>query len=214
MKIIAYKGFWREASEKNTLDAFLRAWETGYGVETDIRDYNGELVVSHDPAMKGAITIDEFLDKYKAKGKKSILALNIKADGLSDMMYKKIQEYSLSNYFVFDMSIPEMVLYREKRMKYLTRQSDIENECVLYRKADGVWMDSYMGYEWMNKKVIQKHLDAAKKAVIVSPDLHREYNTKVWEMLKGPGPAMDEHLYLCTGYPEEAEQFFKKALVE
>ena len=49
MKILAHRGFWADEEEKNTLSAFGKAFDSGFGIETDIRDRNGELVISHNP---------------------------------------------------------------------------------------------------------------------------------------------------------------------
>jgi glycerophosphoryl diester phosphodiesterase len=48
MKIIAHRGMWFNKHEQNTLVAFERALENGFGIETDFRDFNGSLVISHD----------------------------------------------------------------------------------------------------------------------------------------------------------------------
>jgi glycerophosphoryl diester phosphodiesterase len=51
-RILAHRGYWLEPGEKNSLSAFRRAFEGGFGIETDIRDLDGELVVSHDPPTR------------------------------------------------------------------------------------------------------------------------------------------------------------------
>jgi glycerophosphoryl diester phosphodiesterase len=48
LKIISHRGFWITPSEQNTEVAFIRALECGFGIETDIRDVSGDLVISHD----------------------------------------------------------------------------------------------------------------------------------------------------------------------
>ncbi|UVV76362.1 hypothetical protein NXW84_21120 [Bacteroides fragilis] len=51
MEIIAHRGFWNKESEKNTLTAIKRAIDNGYGFETDYRDNNGTIVISHQYAV-------------------------------------------------------------------------------------------------------------------------------------------------------------------
>ena len=48
MKILSHRGFWREVAEKNKLVAFDYSFSLGFGTETDVRDFGGELVISHD----------------------------------------------------------------------------------------------------------------------------------------------------------------------
>ena len=52
MKIIAHRGFWIKDSEKNTVKAFERALENGFGIETDLRDYNQKIVASLNNSKK------------------------------------------------------------------------------------------------------------------------------------------------------------------
>lgn len=60
IKIIAHRGMWFQQDEKNTFPAFERALQNGFGIETDFRDCNGELVISHDPASQNAIKAKDF----------------------------------------------------------------------------------------------------------------------------------------------------------
>ena len=60
--ILAHRGFWTEPAEKNSREALERAFREGFGIETDIRDRNGALVVSHDPPVgDGLMSFDELL---------------------------------------------------------------------------------------------------------------------------------------------------------
>lgn len=43
MKIIAHRGYWIDSSEKNSSNALRKALEQGYGFESDLRDYCGDL---------------------------------------------------------------------------------------------------------------------------------------------------------------------------
>ena len=64
MKILSHRGYWKAPIEKNTREAFVRSFALGFGTETDIRDYMGELVISHDIPRGGEINFDAFLVKY------------------------------------------------------------------------------------------------------------------------------------------------------
>src|SRR5690349_20512523 len=82
MMILAHRGWWLAPHERNTLGAFEKAFAAGHGVELDVRDLNGELVISHDPATTGALSFARVLECYAANGAPGRLAINIKADGL------------------------------------------------------------------------------------------------------------------------------------
>ena len=57
MIVLSHRGYWKTAVEKNTPTAFKRSFELGFGTETDVRDRNGELVISHDMPNGSEITL-------------------------------------------------------------------------------------------------------------------------------------------------------------
>ena len=103
MKIISHRGFWIEQNEKNTKIAFQRSFSNGFGIETDVRDYCGDLVISHDIPISPKITFDDFVSFIEDKNQ--TLAINIKSDGLVKMLVEKVIKYELKDVFVFDMSV-------------------------------------------------------------------------------------------------------------
>ena len=48
LEILAHRGYWKLEKEKNTLYAFEKAFDKYFGIETDLRDAQGEIVISHD----------------------------------------------------------------------------------------------------------------------------------------------------------------------
>ena len=205
MKILCHRGFWRNAEEKNTLDALSRAVAAGYGFESDVRDYCGRLVISHDIANENSPALDDVLKILSSADDKFCFAINIKADGLIDLLKNSLEKYFLENYFVFDMSIPQTLNYRDAKFKFFTRQSEFEPVPTLYDDADGVWIDSFKS-EWISVELIKKHLSAGKKVCVVSSELHSRDPQGLWTLLK---PIKNLDWYLCTALPLEAEKFFK-----
>lgn len=57
MIVLSHRGYWKNSLEKNKFVAFERSFSMGFGTETDIRDFNGELVISHDIADKDCINV-------------------------------------------------------------------------------------------------------------------------------------------------------------
>lgn len=207
MNILAHRGYWEDAKEQNCRQAFERAFLYGYGVETDLRDSCGKLVISHNIAEETDMTCSEFLEVYQEYGKGLPLALNIKADGIQNLLAEQLKKYKVENYFVFDMSIPEMVVYERKKMRFFTRQSDIEQKRVLYEAADGVWLDTFYS-EWDIIESAESILSDGKKAVIVSPELHGRPKFPMWDTLKQL--QKEDNLYICTDCPQEASEQFGK----
>lgn len=205
MQIISHRGYWKTAAEKNTVIAMERSFSMGFGTETDIRDYKGELVISHDIADESAMSFRQFLDIYSKQDKDLYLALNIKADGLQSQMKNILQEYAIKNYFVFDMSVPDGLGYLKQNLNTFTRQSEYEKEPSFYEQAQGVWLDCFHD-DWIDHQLIAKHLTNKKIVCVVSPDLHKRDYFAAWE--KYHPLAQENNLILCTDYPEEAKKFF------
>lgn len=210
MKILSHRGYWKLENEKNTKVAFQRSFNLGFGTETDIRDFNGELVISHDPPESKFqyLSVSDFFEMYKSIGDGLQLALNIKSDGLHEKLIKLINYYNISNYFVFDMSIPDTLGYLKYNSKIFTRQSEYEINPAFYSQADGVWMDEF-NQNWIEEKVIKNHVSNGKKVCIVSPELHKRGFTIEWNKYKDIFLSdVQNKISICTDFPEEAKNFF------
>jgi len=207
MQILSHRGYWKDNSEQNQEVAFRRSFSKGFGTETDIRDYNGELVISHDIPKESCITVEEFFKIYKEYDAALPLALNIKADGLQILLNKLIKKYEISNYFVFDMSIPDTIGYLDKGFNIFTRHSDYEQQPSFYGDAVGIWLDFFQK-EWFDSKTIKGHLDESKKVCVVSSELHGKNHINQWSELRKMSFIEDNNIMLCTDFPEEAEGFF------
>lgn len=208
MNIIAHRGLWTVSEEKNTEEALLRALDQDFGIETDIRDYMGRLVISHNVADESSPLAEVLFRHCQARMVDSVLALNVKADGIQPLLIPLLEKYGISNYFLFDMSVPEMVVYHEKAMPYYTRQSDIEKECVLYETAAGVWMDSFYNDTWLTAAEIDKHLSNQKRVCLISPELHGKPYQNLWKMLQRNGFSKFRQIALCTDNPVLAKEYF------
>lgn len=203
MKILSHRGYWQAEAEKNAREAFAATLSAGFGTETDVRDAQGTLVVSHDPPAAAAMRWNELLDMFQGRGLP--LAVNIKADGLSDALAHAFDGRAIE-WFAFDMSGPETVRYMRAGLPYYTRHSDIEPAPILYQKASGVWLDAFEG-DWFDTDDITAHLTEGKSVCVVSPELHGRDPDRVWQMLKRMGP--HDNLSLCTDRAADARRFFQ-----
>lgn len=208
MKILAHRGYWKKEQEKNTIDALTTAFEHGFGIETDIRDYKGELVVSHNIGEASSPKLKDLFEMYHTSKCSEWMALNIKADGLQPLLQEMLEEFRIQNYFLFDMSIPEMVVNKHQNLQFYTRQSDIENECVLYDDAIGVWLDSFYMEDWLSTEIILSHLKNRKSICIISPEIHGFDQCAMWKMIKVNGFSKNDSVMLCTDLADLAKEFF------
>jgi len=210
MIILSHRGYWKKESEKNSLEAFERSFSLGYGTETDIRDYKGELVISHDIPTKTSLSLESFFKIYKKINSELPLALNIKSDGLQIELKKLLKSYDIKNYFVFDMSVPDGLQYIREEINSFTRQSEYEKNPSFYELADGVWLDEFKDH-WIDEETINTHYSNEKKICIVSPDLHKRSYENEWEHYKKIVKRLErKDLMICTDYPCKAKEFFNE----
>lgn len=215
MIILAHRGLWQSATEKNSLAALREALQQGFGVETDLRDRNGRIVISHDPPTADAPTLDQFLDIYVESQSRQLLALNVKSDGLHQSIKDALtkRDIAASQYFMFDMAVPDALGYLQHEMPCFTRESELEPSPAFLDDAAGVWLDCFHR-DWINKDTIVKHCDAGRRVALVSPELHRRDRSSAWETwrliyraLKADG--RQDMMMICTDYPREARDFFR-----
>lgn len=207
MKIISHRGFWQKPEEKNTMHAFKQSFAHGFGLETDIRDLNGTLVISHDMPTLGTLSLEGFFKEYNTYSSDLLLALNVKADGMQKELKRLIAKYNISNYFCFDAAIPDCLLYLKDDLIVFTRQSEYESIPAFYKESQGIWLDCFIS-EWYDDKLLKMHLTNGKKVCIVSPELHGRSRQNLWERLAKMEFISNDNLILCTDCPVEARRFF------
>lgn len=215
MIILAHRGFWRESAEKNTPAAFERAFRGGYGIETDVRDQNGVLVVSHDPPVGKCLAWDTLLNLYVETGSPGRLAINIKADGLAEAVIRSLQDRDLlDRSFVFDMSVPDMRPYLGRGIPVFTRFSDVETAPPFYDRTQGLWVDDFAG-DWASSQRAVQDLAGGMSVAMVSPELHGKPHVGAWAAWRDDfrgevarSGLFGDRLMICTDLPEEARDWF------
>jgi hypothetical protein len=214
MQIISHRGYWKTSKEKNSHTALERSFSMGFGTETDFRDHLGDLVVAHDPPNGPSIhhpapLAADFCFRLLAQHDARLtLAINIKSDGLQNLIKTNLERYGIENYFLFDMSVPDAVRSIKAGLRCFTRHSDLEPEPSFYGYAHGVWMDSF-DRDWITVESIERHLLTNKDVCLVSPELHSRDHLPYWTMLReGSAVTKNPRLILCTDLPEDALAFF------
>ena len=208
MNLLSHRGLWGLNREKNSMEALNYSFQCNIGIETDIRDFDGKLVISHDPPSKSAfILLDDLLRAYVNSGHRPVLGLNIKADGIQNLLMESLSRFSVDNYFVFDMSLPDTLGYVKLQMPFAVRLSEYEVENELMEIAPWVWLDCFEG-NWFSARDVEKLLMREKRVAVVSPQLHNREPTVSWEMLRHI--ASHPNIYLCTDLINEAREFFNE----
>ena len=208
MELLSHRGFWKTPNQKNTKEANALSFSNAWGIETDIRDYKEELVISHDIAVNNNYTLQFLLEQYVASGKNGSLALNIKADGLSKQLASLLNKYNVSNYFAFDMSIPETLRYLNEGLNVFIRYSEYEiPNAELYERSTGIWLDIFKS-RWYDNDFVNLHLSHNKMIAFVSPELHGRDQDELWKMIKENKWNQSSQTMLCTDFADAAKKYF------
>lgn len=207
INIIAHRGLWNEIAEQNTLVSFHRALSLGFGIETDLRDFNQEIVISHDMSTSDCLQLSKFLEVCDNVSPEALLALNIKSDGLQkELIRNKIK----NPHFFFDMSVPDMLGFKKNGLIFYTRYSDIEADPCFYEEVEGVWLDNFSSNQ-LEISVLKRFLQDGKKVILVSPELHKRDEKKYWQTLKEFLYRFPQYEYvvgICTDFPLKARNYF------
>ncbi|CUW38124.1 conserved protein of unknown function(PLC-like phosphodiesterase, TIM beta/alpha-barrel domain,3-208) [Magnetospirillum sp. XM-1] len=203
-RILAHRGAWRQKAEQNRPDCLASALRSGFGIETDLRDRLGEVVVSHDiPGADAPLLSQCWGEWLDLASPERILALNVKADGLAEIMAPLVAGRA-GDYFFFDMSVPDMRHYLRFGLTTFTRHSDAEPSPAYYAASAGVWMDE-LESEWIKAADVQAHLDSGKQVALVSGELHRRDHGPIWELARRF--RHDDRVMICTDLPAQLQEF-------
>ena len=209
--ILAHRGYFLKESERNSAVALNRALEYGFGLETDVRDLNGRLVISHDPPLDSSLPteLSWLFERIVTSGSTARIALNVKADGLKTAIYElvKLTGINLDQIYVFDMSVPDGLAYISSPMHAYSRVSEYENRPAYADKVRGVWVDNFTGAF----PQVERAADLMSKgirAAIVSPELHRRNHLQLWSAILDSGIYENTLFEICTDLPVEAANYF------
>ena len=212
--ILAHRGIHTDTIKKNSKQSLSSAIAEGFGLETDLRDFNTSLVVSHDPPSDNEplLYFDWLLDCISIKDYEGRLALNIKSDGLSQIIASQLYlaQVPSDQFFVFDMSTPDSLQYINNSMPFYTRVSDLEPNPVLLDKAVGIWVDDFEGIFNQVDTALQ-YIDNGYRVALVSPELHGRPYDKLWDEIEKSAIFTNPLFELCTDFPFEAANRFCKS---
>ena len=176
-RLLAHRGIWNEFQTGNSPEALTSAVEYGYGIETDLRDYLGTLVVEHDLSSSESTSVAILVELVNSRsvGAEGPIALNIKSDGLLKLVTSFSKELSEARHFYFDMSFPQMLQYARHRLPIAVRVSEFEpvdwGLIAALNLGSRWWLDAFDS-DWWLKDPVARRLVAGGEVHIVSPELH------------------------------------------
>jgi hypothetical protein len=206
LKLIAHRGLWRDSGlTQNSLAALLAASNAGYSIETDVRSYQGQLIISHDPLTSNTSNCLLLSDLLLHLPPEAKLFLNVKEDGLLPMLASLEPRLSEFEHYFFDMSFPELVKYQGGKMSVLNRVSLLEPIHANTLRSAGWWVDCFSPTDSSYARMLR---DLSNwKCGLVSPDLHGLPHLPTWDLIRQLDSS-DSEWYLCTDLVEEARAHF------
>ena len=205
MKIICHRGLWSKRSEHNSLKACLDGAKYYDGIEIDLKNQSGKIVLSHDPLAKNQKAIS--LESLFKKAPKTFFALNIKEDGLGPELKKLISRYNIKNYMCFDLSLPESLQYEKEQLRIFYRVGDVDPKFKVYPKSLVIDVFTQSNFSRILRSL--KRLKGPHHLFFISPELHEHKVEKNWSKIKKFIQTSDHSTYLCTDFPAKAHEFFK-----
>jgi hypothetical protein len=160
------------AHRVNQLDETVAAKVFGAadGIEFDIRDTGGDIVVQHDPFLGGQL----FTDFLKFCPSNKFYIVNVKSEGIELRAIADLEAHGIMQFFLLDCSIPMMVrLGKEGERRLAVRFSEYESLAtvgVMASFVSWVWVDVFTQLPLTNaiETSIRNH---GLKLCLVSPEL-------------------------------------------
>jgi hypothetical protein len=181
----------------NTL-AHLQTVPPENGIEVDVRDYDGDLRLAHDPLQGG-----ERLEDLLAACRHALVIFNVKCDGLEGRIAELAERYGLGDYFFLDVANPTLVsLARRGQRRVAVRFSEyepIEFALAFAGRLDWVWIDCFtrLPLDPGTYTRLRQHF----KLCLVSPELQKHPRSRIAEFR-----ALLHHMpvdAVCTDFCED-----------
>jgi len=159
----------------NYLDAHIaeEVFSAADGIEFDIRDSAGEIIVTHDPFSSGQL-FNDFLS-FCVPNKFYIV--NVKSEGIEPVAISMLEAAGIRQFFLLDCSIPAMVrLGKAGETRMAVRFSEYESlETVLSMAhfVQWVWVDVFTRLP-LNATSAAAIRNAGLKICLVSPELQAQ----------------------------------------
>ena len=144
----------------------IESFDKRYGAEIDVRDFDNELVISHDLPNENSLKLESFIQKIP---KETFLAINVKSSEIEHNLKEIINKYNIKNYFTFDHSVPSLVKSIKCNLSCAFRLSEYEKEII--PNCNWVWVDCFENI-WYDQNFLKSLKDLQLKIALVSPELH------------------------------------------
>ena len=146
---------------------------TADGIEFDIRDSAGELIVQHDPFQSG----QPFKEFVRHCVPSKFYIVNVKSEGIELEAIRILEEAGCRNFFLLDCSIPSIIrLGKRGERRIAARFSEFEAIETVERLApfiSWVWIDVFTSLP-ISREVLDHLHGLGLQTCLVSPELQTQ----------------------------------------
>ncbi len=146
------------------------------GIEFDIRDSAGQIIVTHDPYSEGRTFRDyvDFLRQIPGASTK-LYIVNVKSEGIENDAIQIMEEAGLKNLFLLDCSFPRIaaLAIKQSEQRIALRVSEYEGMDTAIRMKgliQWIWLDVFSCLA-VNNQDIRCLRECGYKICLVSPEL-------------------------------------------
>lgn len=147
----------------------LKSLPLEYGVELDLRDEAGEIIISHDPFVLGE-RFEDYLKEYHH----GTMILNVKSERIEHKILEMIKNADVKSYFFLDSSFPMIyLLSKQGESNVALRFSEFEGMDTIRNmagKVQWVWVDCFSKFP-LTQALYQEMKALGYKLCMVSPEL-------------------------------------------
>ena len=153
-----------------------------FGAEIDIRSFNNELIINHNPFEVGT-KLKELLKFYDH----NFIIFNIKEEGIEFKLLELLNDFKVNNYFFLDQSFPFFVkhidLFGNKSSIRISRYENIDRAIALRKFTKWLWVDYFDTFP-LTKYQIKDLRKFNFKFCVVSPELvvENDINKRIIEI--------------------------------
>jgi hypothetical protein len=181
--LIAHGGLHNSSYQRNSLEALELALVKGYGISTEIRLFEDELVIQNE-AYDKPLPLSLLLTIWeKTTGLE--LALKVKMDGLAPLLNEVFSQYSLRNdFFFYGMSTTEELIYENNFLPLAYRLSEREPVIRFNSLPSRIWLDSLTPMELLAVLNEKDRDSVLKQTYLLSLEIYKKDPTDLWEAIK------------------------------
>ena len=189
----------RIAHRRNTRQELIDT-PTHLGIEVDIRSFGTDLVIHHDPFVRGEL-FEDWLQAFQHQ----TLILNTKEEGLEQRLIALMAERGITDYFFLDQSFPFLVkTAKSGERRCAVRVSEFESidtALTLAGKIEWVWVDCFTHFPLQTEQAA-KLQQAGFKLCLVSPELQGRNPSEIAELRQLLAERQINAEAVCTKHPE------------